>query len=69
MLQSTLVEANGTIPGARFGHTITPISPTRVLIFGGATGSSGNFSFTNDAFAFDIQKRVWKKIQSTTSPT
>lgn len=64
MLQSLFIEANGTIPRARFGHTITPISTTKVLIFGGATGSAGNFSFTNDTFTFETQKRVWKKIQS-----
>ncbi len=62
MLSSCQVEVGGTIPTARFGPTVTQIAPHRVMIFGGATGTSGNYSFTNDAYTFEIQKRLWKKI-------
>jgi hypothetical protein len=34
------------------------------MIFGGATGTLGNFTFTNDTYTFEFQKRAWKKIQS-----
>lgn len=64
MLSSSLVEVSGTIPPARFGHTATQVSPSKVMIFGGAIGTGGNFTFTNDTYTFEFQKRVWKKIQS-----
>lgn len=34
----------GDSPQARFGHTITPISVDKALLFGGAVGDNG----TND---------------------
>ena len=65
MMPSFHVEVSGTIPAARFGMTVTQITPNKVVIFGGATGSSGNFAFTNDTYIFEIQKKHWRKIQST----
>ncbi|MFM7857558.1 MAG: Kelch repeat-containing protein [Flammeovirgaceae bacterium] len=33
----------GDNPQARFGHTITPISKDKALLFGGAVGDNGNY--------------------------
>lgn len=62
MLSSSQVEVGGTIPLARFGPTVTQISPSKIMVFGGATGTPLNYIFTNDTFTFEIQKRLWKKI-------
>jgi len=36
----------GDSPQARFGHTITPISNDKALLFGGAVGENGIFILT-----------------------
>ena len=69
MLSNNLVEVGGTIPPARFGPTATQVAPQRIMIFAGATGNSGNYSFTNDTYTFEIQKRLWKKITSKPTST
>lgn len=59
------VEASGNCPQARFGHTITFIAKGKAIMFGGATGDTGRFSITGEAYSFDIITRLWKKIEST----
>lgn len=41
-------------PSARFGHTITLISKTKSILFGGALGDSGKFLITNETFLYDL---------------
>ena len=48
------VKVSGEIPAARFGHTLTPISKTKAVLFGGAIGDSGKFIITNEAYSFDF---------------
>lgn len=36
-------EAHGDLPQARFGHTITVVHKTKVVLFGGATGDTGRY--------------------------
>ena len=52
------IDTSGNIPQARFGHTVTAISKTKVILFGGAIGDTGKYSITGDTFAFDIASRV-----------
>lgn len=33
---------NGDLPSPRFGHTTTFVGDNRVVLFGGATGDTGN---------------------------
>ena len=56
------IETSGNIPQARFGHTVTAISKTKVILFGGAIGDTGKYSITGDTFCFDIALRVWSRI-------
>jgi len=37
------IEVTGTVPQARFGHTITFINKGKAILFGGATGDTGRF--------------------------
>jgi protein phosphatase len=46
MSSKTKVEVYGEVPLARFGHTITQVSKTKVMIFGGATGDTGKYMIT-----------------------
>ena len=68
-------EARGDIPQARFGnfyigHTITLVSKTKAILFGGATGDTGKYSITGDAYCLDLLTKIFSKIEATgTSPT
>jgi protein phosphatase len=56
------IETTGSIPQARFGHTVTAISKTKVILFGGAIGDTGKYSITGETFCFDIVSHYWSKI-------
>lgn len=53
------VEVNGDIPQARFGHTITIVSKTKVVLFGGATGDTGKYSMTGETYMYNILNKAW----------
>lgn len=53
---------NGDSPQKRFGHTLTPISKTRAILFGGATCCDGPFRITGECFMFESQSTNWKEI-------
>jgi hypothetical protein len=61
------VEAFGDIPQARFGHTITLVSKTKVVLFGGATGDTGKFSMTGETYIFNIIEKNWIKLNGKTA--
>jgi len=56
------VEFGGDSPGARFGHTITPIGKDKAILFGGAVGDTGKYLITGDSFLCDYNTRKWKKL-------
>lgn len=56
------VEVNGDIPQARFGHTITIVSKTKVVLFGGATGDTGKYSMTGETYMYNILNKAWQKL-------
>ena len=57
------LEVNGEIPQARFGHTITIVSKSKVVLFGGATGDTGKYSMTGETFMYNILNKAWQKLQ------
>jgi hypothetical protein len=52
----------GEVPQARFGHTITLVSKTKVVLFGGATGDTGKYSMTGETYLFNILTKTWSKL-------
>jgi hypothetical protein len=46
----------------RFGHTITLISKTKAVLFGGATGSDGHFSINSDTYLYLLDQQKWIKL-------
>jgi hypothetical protein len=58
MRQAGKVEVTGNSPLPRFGHTMTPISKTKIILFGGATGDTGRYSITGDTYCFDMVSRI-----------
>ncbi|OMJ71427.1 hypothetical protein SteCoe_30361 [Stentor coeruleus] len=63
-------EVRGEIPQARFGHTITLVSKTKAILFGGATGDTGKYSITGDTYSLDLLNKTFTRIEATgTSPT
>ena len=57
------LEVNGEVPQARFGHTITIVSKSKVVLFGGATGDTGKYSMTGETFMYNILNKAWQKLQ------
>ena len=68
-------EVRGDIPQSRFGnfypgHTLTLVSPTKAILFGGATGDTGKYTITGDTYSLDLLSKSFSKIEGTgTSPT
>lgn len=52
----------GNIPLPRFGHSITYFAKDKVCLFGGATGTTGQFSITDNTFTLDLTTKTWKKV-------
>jgi len=61
----TKVDAFGEVPLARFGHTVTKISKSKVILFGGATGDTGKFNITGDTYSYDLIASKWDKLEAT----
>eukprot|EP00931_Biecheleriopsis_adriatica_P020781 TRINITY_DN13787_c0_g1_i5.p1 TRINITY_DN13787_c0_g1~~TRINITY_DN13787_c0_g1_i5.p1 ORF type:complete len:835 (-),score=136.92 TRINITY_DN13787_c0_g1_i5:87-2591(-) len=55
---------NGDAPSPRFGHTTTFVGDDRVVLFGGATGDSGRYTITADAFMLNTSTNTWSRIQA-----
>lgn len=63
-------EVRGEIPQPRFGHTITLISKSKAVLFGGATGDTGRYSITGETYALDLATRLWSRLEATgTTPS
>jgi hypothetical protein len=58
------LEVYGNIPLPRFGHSITPYWEGKVCLFGGATGTTGQFSITDNTYTLDMNTKFWKKVES-----
>jgi diadenosine tetraphosphatase ApaH/serine/threonine PP2A family protein phosphatase len=58
------LEVFGSTPAPRFGHTITLISKTKAILFGGATGDTNKYSITADVYSFDLTNKLWKKLET-----
>jgi N-acetylneuraminic acid mutarotase len=56
------VEMTGDIPLPRFGHTITAVSKTVAIMFGGAIGDAGKYTMTGDTYMFSSPKNCWTKL-------
>ena len=54
---SSTSTTSGSIPAARSGHTLTPLSSTQFLLFGGSDPSSN--TYFNDLHLFDIDSNSW----------
>lgn len=62
MAAVTPFETRGAQPAARFGHTMTVLSHSKALLFGGATGLAGKYTITADAFVLDMTTRIWTNL-------
>lgn len=63
------LDVYGEVPQARFGHTITLVSKTKVVLFGGATGDTGKYSMTGETYLFNILTKTWQKLNGKLSHT
>mmetsp|Transcript_118105 Transcript_118105/g.294463 ORF Transcript_118105/g.294463 Transcript_118105/m.294463 type:complete len:841 (+) Transcript_118105:200-2722(+) len=57
-------QQHGEIPAPRFGHTTTLVGNSRVVLFGGATGDSGRYTITADAYMLEAASNTWSRIQA-----
>lgn len=60
-----IVETVGDSLLPRFGHTVTSITPQKVILFGGATGDAGKFTMIGDTYLFTTSSRCWVKLTPT----
>lgn len=63
MSTSEPFETVGNIPLPRFGHSITYYAKNKVCLFGGATGTTGQFSITDNTYILDLSTKSWKKVE------
>lgn len=57
-------QQHGEAPAPRFGHTTTLVGNNRVVLFGGATGDSGRYTITADAYLLEVVTNTWSRIVS-----
>lgn len=57
-------QQHGDIPAPRFGHTTTLVGSSRVVLFGGATGDSGRYTITADAYMLEASTNSWSRVQA-----
>mmetsp|Transcript_101111 Transcript_101111/g.324811 ORF Transcript_101111/g.324811 Transcript_101111/m.324811 type:complete len:842 (-) Transcript_101111:156-2681(-) len=57
-------QQHGEIPAPRFGHTTTLVGNSRVVLFGGATGDSGRYTITADAYMLEAASDTWTRVQA-----
>lgn len=55
----------GPVPPARSMHTMTAISQSTLVLFGGETGHPKNPASLNDVWTFDVRSRVWRQVFSS----
>ncbi|EGR31094.1 ser thr protein phosphatase family protein, putative [Ichthyophthirius multifiliis] len=56
------IQLLGESPQPRFGHTMTQINPTTIILYGGATGDTGKYNITGDVYQCDLNFRQWKRL-------
>ena len=59
------VEVFGEVPLARFGHTMTQVSKSKAILFGGATGDTGKYIITGDTYCLDLITNKWCKLDGS----
>ena len=62
MIELTTVKHLGDIPEYRFGHTIVPITKSKICLFGGSIGDYHKLNYNNDTFTYNILTKIWQKI-------
>ena len=55
----------GEVPLARFGHTMTQVSKSKVVLFGGATGDTGKYVITGDVYILCMMTSKWQKLDGS----
>lgn len=61
------IETGGNNPLPRFGHSVTCYDKDKICLFGGATGTTGQFSITDNIYTLDLSTRMWDKVESKPS--
>ena len=60
---SQKVECLGKLPSARFGHSLTMVSQSKIVMFGGAVGDTKNFVFSNETYSLNLGTKTWNKLE------
>lgn len=60
---SQKVDSSGKTPSARFGHTLTMVSSSKIVMFGGAVGDTKNFVFSNETYSLNLNTKIWNKLE------
>ena len=63
-----MTEVGAGQPPIRFGHTVTQVSKSKFVMFGGAYGEPGKYKVTNDCHVFELAKQELALADSPTYP-
>lgn len=61
--KDSVIQKKTASPGRRFGHSISVVSSSRAILFGGAIADD-NYQITNDIFSFNSNTGKWTKVKS-----
>ncbi|PHJ25563.1 protein serine threonine phosphatase [Cystoisospora suis] len=62
------IQQTGDVPPPRFGHTCTCVGNHKVVVFGGAVGSAGGYSITNESYLYDNNGNRWHHLFAENPP-
>ncbi|CBZ51175.1 serine/threonine protein phosphatase, related [Neospora caninum Liverpool] len=62
------IQQTGDVPPPRFGHTCTCVGNHKVVVFGGAVGSAGGYSITNESYLYDNTGCRWYHLFAENPP-
>ena len=58
-----VVKTKGEGPTARFGHTITMVSPRLAILYGGAIGQTEKYTITGVIYKYDMKEDTWTSLK------
>jgi protein phosphatase len=59
-----VVKTKGEGPTARFGHTITMVSPRLAILYGGAIGQTEKYTITGVIYKYDMKENLWSPLKA-----
>ena len=53
------MESYGEIPSPRFGHSVSLVSQSKLILFGGAVGDTNEYTLSNETYLYNMNTKIW----------